>query len=329
MKENFSCTLTGKRWWKPFIVCVALSLAIMIPSELASLNPPEDPARAMAAFFFTLALEGLLIVVQAAFSVVLMALAYPTVAIKGKPLAFTGKIGEYVKINILGFLLCLVTLGFYIPAYARKIVSYIAEHSECEGTKASFRSKTGTLVKYYILAFVLPLVAVCVAFGILAAQLNLAKASNVSGSFGFAMVILYLAIFIVIIPFLYLAYRWSINFAWKGLTISWDTHFCPSCGFLLAQLGLLVVTCGIAWPVVFANIYRYFAGKTVVRENGAEMGRLGFGATAGKGFTLLWGQALLTLITCGIYLPWAYANCMRFFINNTYYEGKQELIGQA
>lgn len=329
MKQNFSCTLTGKDWWKPFVICVLLSLALMIPNQLASMNPSEVPAKALATFFFSLALEGLLVVVQAAFSVILMRIAFPKISLSGKALSFTGKAGEYAKINILGFVLSLITLGFYIPAYARKVTAYLAEHTECEGAKAAFRSKTGKLMKYYILALVLPIIACCVIFGIVIARASLAASSSVSGSYGSAMIVFVLALFIALIPFIYLAYKWTINFAWKGITISWDTQFWASCGFILGQLCLLVITLGIAWPVVFVNVARYFAGRTVIRENGGEIGRLGFGGKAGKAFTLLWGQALLTVITFGIYMPWAYAACLKFFIDNAYFEEKQTLIAHG
>lgn len=329
MKENFSCSLTGKHWWKPFVICVVLYLAIMIPNQLASMNPSEVPEKALAALLFSLTLTGLFIVVQAAFSVVLMKIAFPHISIKGKPLTFTGKVGEYVKINILGFLLCIITLTFYFPFYNRKLLAYLAEHTYWEGSKVSFTAKSGKLMKYYILALILPLLVISTLFVVAVIAMNLAKTGAVSGSFGSATLVFYLVLFIAIIPFMYLAYKWTVNFAWNGFTVSWDTRFWDSCGFILGQLCLTIITVGIAWPLAFVNIIRFFAGKTVVRENGAEKGRLGFDCKRGKAFTLLWGQTLLVLITCGIYLPWAYANCMRFMISNSYYEEKQEMLSQS
>lgn len=327
MKQRFNCAITGASWWKPFIAFVALTLAIMIPNELISLNPPDEPGKAFATLLLTLTLQGLLVVVQAAFSVILMRIAFPLVSVGDKPLAFTGKTGEYVKINILGFLLCIVTLGFYIPAYARKIVAYLAKHTQRDGEGASFLSKTGELMKYYVLALLLPVIAICVLFVVIVAKSG--YVSPVAGSYGPATLALYFVLFLAIIPFFYLAYKWTVNFGWKDVTISWDTRFGPSCAFIAGQFFLLVVTLGILWPVAVVNIVRYFADKTVIRKNGTETGRLGFDGTRGRGFTLLWGQTLLTIITLGIYLPWAYANCARFFVNGAYFEEKQELLERA
>ncbi len=327
MKQHLKCAITGAAWWKPFIAFVALFLAIMIPNELASLNPPEAPGKAFATLLFTLTLQGLLVVIQAAFSVVLMRIAFPLVSVGDKPFAFTGKVGEYVKINIFGFLLCIVTLGFYIPAYARKITAYLAGSTRLDGESAAFLSKTGKLMKYYVLALLVPVIAVCVLFVVVVAKTG--YVSSVAGSLGPVILALYLVLFLAMIPFLYLAYRWTVNFGWKDLTISWNTRFGPSCAFIAGQFALLVITLGVLWPIAVVNLARYFAERTVIRKNGTETGHLGFDGTRGKGFTLLWGQTLLTVITLGIYLPWAYANCVRFFVNGTYFEGKQELLDQA
>lgn len=328
MKQNLVCTLTGKDWWKPFMLFIALFLAIFIPVQLASMGPTTDPGKAMATFFFVLAMEGLLIVIQAAFSVVLMKIAYAAISAADKPFSFTGEIGQYVKINIIGFLLCLVTLGFYIPVFARKVTAYVVEHSAYDGEKARFLSRTGKLYKYYVLALLLPVIALLVIFIAILANSPIAANSPVAGSAGGIILAVYLVLFIALIPFIYLAYKWMVNIGWKGLTITWDTQFWPSCAFLLGQLLLSVVTLGIYWPAAVISVYRYFAEKTIISENGAEKSRMGFEGKTGKGFALLWGQTLLTLITCGIFLPWAYANCLRYFVNATVVREKQDLIGQ-
>ena len=328
MKQNLVCTLTGKNWWKPFMLFIVLFLAVFIPVQLASMGPTTDDGKAVATLFFVLAMEGLLIAIQAAFSVVLMKIAYAATSANGKPFAFTGDIGPYVKINVLGFLLCLVTLGFYIPAFARKVTAYVVEHSVYDGEKARFLSRTGKLFKYYILALLLPVIAIVVISAIILVNSALVANSPVADSAGGIILVLYLAIFIAIIPFIYLAYKWMVNIGWKSMTITWDTQFWPSCGFLLGQLLLSIVTLGIYWPAAAISIYRYFAGKTIIGENGSEKSRLGFEGKTGKGFALLWGQTLLTVITCGIYLPWAYANCLRYFVNATVVQEKQDLIGR-
>jgi uncharacterized membrane protein YjgN (DUF898 family) len=69
--------------------------------------------------------------------------------------------------------------------------------------------------------------------------------------------------------------------------------------------------------------WRYFASKTVLIQNNEKTAHFGFEGKTRKGFCLLWGQTLLCIITLGLYLPWAYAKCMNYFINNTYFEENQ------
>jgi uncharacterized membrane protein YjgN (DUF898 family) len=92
------------------------------------------------------------------------------------------------------------------------------------------------------------------------------------------------------------------------------------------QVFLTIITIGIYWPAMYINLYRYFAGKTILEVAEKEQARLGFDGKTSSGFALLWGQTLLSILTLGIYLPWAIANCIRFFVNNSWLENTQTLI---
>jgi uncharacterized membrane protein YjgN (DUF898 family) len=86
------------------------------------------------------------------------------------------------------------------------------------------------------------------------------------------------------------------------------------------------VTLGIYWPVLTIKTWSYFAGKTVVIQNNEQTGNFGFEGKTGEGFCLLWGQTLLCMITIGLYIPWAYAKCTNYFINNTFFEEHQQKL---
>lgn len=94
-------------------------------------------------------------------------------------------------------------------------------------------------------------------------------------------------------------YKWYVDIRWQEVTIRWKTAFWPSCLFILGQLLLTVITVGIYGPAAFLRLYQYFAGRTVLSDPSGEIGRLGFDGPIGRGFGLLWGQALLSLITAG------------------------------
>ena len=56
-----------------------------------------------------------------------------------------------------------------------------------------------------------------------------------------------------------------------------------------------------------------------------QIGRMGFEGSIKKGFGLLWGQALLSIITIGFYLPWAYPKVARWILESTYYDTSTEV----
>ena len=326
MKNNFSCSLYGKMWWKPFVVFIVLFLAVFIPLEfaLAKIQLPGGTTNILPTALFIIVMYGLLFIINAIFSVILYKIAYPTITVRNNSFSFTGSIGEFVKINIVGFLLILVTVGFYTPWYTKRIASYIVSHSQYDNTTGIFLGKGKKLLKYFFLGLVIPLVIWCILIGILSAAIRsgIDHSSVSTTPLTILSFITVISVFVVLIPFLYLVYKWYFNINWKNMHLSWDTKFWASCFFILRQMLLLLITMGIYWPAFCIKLYRYFSGKTILTENQKELFRFGFEGKTGKGFCLLWGQTLLSLITLGIFLPWAYANCARYFINNTYIEDK-------
>ena len=62
----------------------------------------------------------------------------------------------------------------------------------------------------------------------------------------------------------------------------------------------------------------------MLESGDAELGRLYFEGKLGEGFLLLWGQCLLSIVTLGIYLPWAIAKTNVWLIGQSGYSGGQE-----
>jgi uncharacterized membrane protein YjgN (DUF898 family) len=117
------------------------------------------------------------------------------------------------------------------------------------------------------------------------------------------MGVLGIGIFFLCIPFFYYVIRWYFNISWKEKTLEWNTEFWQSFFFLSGQLFLLLITLGIAWPVFAVRCWEYFAERTVIKEEGRIRYSGCFNGATGKAFLLFWGQALLCLITLGVYSP--------------------------
>jgi uncharacterized membrane protein YjgN (DUF898 family) len=121
--------------------------------------------------------------------------------------------------------------------------------------------------------------------------------------------------------YLYSIYRWFFTQLHYGeLSLSWNTEFWSAVATVWLQGFLCVITLGIYLPAAYIKIYRYFVERTEICIDHKTSGRLGFSERVGSGFGLIWGQILLTLITLGIYAPWAVAKVGKWFLSNTYFE---------
>jgi uncharacterized membrane protein YjgN (DUF898 family) len=319
MDSRFEFSLEGRDWWKPFIPFWIVYLAYLAMSLAPRYKPGLEAggARFWGYFALTMAFLFILVIAQSILTVVLGRIFAPKLSLAGHRVDFDGEVGAFVKLNVVGFLLSLITIGVYLPWYLRKIMAYLAAHVSVEGNKASFDGKGGRLFKYCLLSLWLPIIVVTVLF-ILAAK---AWGFPSGGSPSLMTAVLSIFLFLVLVPFIYLTYRWYVDFTCSGIHVAWKTEFWPACLFLLGQLALTIITVGIYWPAAILKCWRYFAEQTVLTRGEEELGHLGFDGKIGSGFGLFWGQGLLCLITLGFYIPWGYARMSRWLIGATVYSG--------
>ncbi|MGA2977903.1 MAG: DUF898 family protein [Spirochaetia bacterium] len=328
MKTNFDFTLKGADWWKPFLGFWVLFLVIYVLDMMMSIGGASRVGHFGVYLLLLFVFMLLLLIIQAIFTIVFLRIMLPKLSIGGKSFSFRGDIGKYLGMNVVGLLLSLVTLTIYVPWYARRITAYLISETTFDGVSPAFLGKGGKLFKYFLLGLWIPVIVLCV---IIAVALGIgiarggAAASSANSQLSASLVtfLTMIVIFIIIVPFMYLMYKWYANIRWNDVAIAWQTSFWPSCGFILGQMLLTVITAGIYWPAALLRMARYFAAKTVFSKGDAEIGRLGFEGDIGRGFGLLWGQTLLSIITLGIYIPWATANIGRWLAAATIFDSKE------
>lgn len=320
MKEMFHTSLTGGKWWKPFLAMIVLMVLTLGAYEFSLFRIDENSSPRLIAASFLFAFVMLLgyIVIATVFAVVLMRIGAAAVTFRDKPFSFDGQILPLTKLVLGGTLLTLITLGFYGPWFYRRYVSYLTDHTAYDGERPRFLGKGGKLLKYSLLSLVLPLTVLLIVFGVSVAVM--AAGGNAYGpeyslKVGLATLIFEVVLFFAIIPYEYLMYRWLMNFNWKNRLITWNTDFWSSVGFLVGQLALTIITVGIYWPAFLLRSAKYFTGKTVITEDARELARFDLQVPLLRGFLYIWGQTLLTIVTLGIFLPWSYANIVRFLVN--------------
>lgn len=316
MKTPFEFSLRGQDWWKPFLPFWLIYVAYIVVTQIGARATRGNPSGVGAMLLLTFGLMIVFTAIVSVFTIIFMSILLPKFKAGDKSVEFNGEIWPFVGKVVGGLLLSLITIGVYMPWFCRNMVSYLASQTRFGGAPVVFRGKPGKLFVYGLLSFALPLVALIVVLALLFQGMGTAHGASPLRSILIAAIT-----FIVFTPYVYLVYRWYMDFESSGVRIRWKTGFGPSCGFILGQICVTAITLGIYWPAAFLRIYKYFAERTVLESGDAELGRLYFEGKLGKGFLLLWGQCLLSIVTLGIYLPWAIAKTNGWLIGQSGYAG--------
>lgn len=230
---------------------------------------------------------------------------------KEKSLLFSGKFWEYFGIILLGFFLSVITFGIYGAWYCRDIQRFFLKNTTHDSHNFNFLGKGGKLLVILLLTMYIPIVILA----ILNIKYFNASTSVISWSkFAYQIVVCF-----IMIPYMYLVYKWLVNISHKDYRISWETKFCPSCGKIALEMLLTVITVGIYFPLAIVRLYKYFAEKTIITGQDTVK-RFGYDKDQLGDFLLIWGQTLLTIITLGIYFPWACCKIMKNILGRTYIE---------
>lgn len=326
MKTRFSCHLTGRDWWKPFLVFFAvlvfLNLQMQDASSKITLATKGRELTSIILYYFVI--YALFILVQAASLIILSSRALPKIVLGDTCSSFHGKMLPYLGINIKGFLLTLITLGLYYPWYSRSLLAYYYSSVTIQDAPLIFTGTAKKLFKYFIFGLLLPLLVWSIAFGLTfgMAILSYTTTGEIDTSHVFLTILLFFSLFPLLAPFLYLSLRWSLSVQWKSRTLVINITFWDGLFFFIKQIFLACITLAIYLPAVYINTYRFFASQSTLAEEGQESIVIGFDGTNREGFGFIWKQILLSLITCGIYFPWAYAKILCFFINGTWLDEK-------
>jgi uncharacterized membrane protein YjgN (DUF898 family) len=321
MKQEFDFNLDAKRFFPLFIAFfipwLILEMLIVIQSSRADTLFEETPI--MAVVFLLLVVAMFLLIVL--FYIPILRRLISAVSLNSEPFRFNGSIGKFFGLNLLGIFLTGITAGIYGPWYITRICRYLIGETLYKEERLEFTGKGGRLFVIMLLTIVLPLIPLVLVQARLSEPfLGSPMAMNPFQSFMLAALI-QLIFWSFFSAYLYAVYRWFFtHLRYREHASSWSTRFWPSVTMIWLQFLLSVVTLGIYFPAAYIKVYRYFAEHTKIDTENGQVGALGFQGRTGKGFGLMWGQILLTVITVGIYTPWALAKVGKWYLSNTYYE---------
>lgn len=233
------------------------------------------------------------------------------ISYKGKTVLFKGKFGKYLGIVFLDFFLTIITLGIYMAWFINDLHRFYIDNSSYDSNDFKFHGKGEKLFVILLLTLFIPIMI----FAIVMAIYMIKSPDKVS-----VITILYqLFMAIIMIPYMYLFYKWMVNVTYKDYHISWNTTFWNSCGKIALEMILTIITIGIYSPLAGVRLYHYFAAKTMVVSTERKL-KFGYDIDSLNDFLMIWGQLLLTIITMGIYYPWAFSKIGNRILSKTYLE---------
>jgi uncharacterized membrane protein YjgN (DUF898 family) len=304
MKKHFDFTLTGKKFlpvWLVFYILIILPYAFYYKALTGQAQ--AGTANPMIGLLFLGIMIGAFII-----SFYILKISIENVKYSDNQVRFEGNFGTYLGKILLGFFLSIITFTIYLAWFIRDITRFIVNNSTVNDTKFEFQGKGGKLFLILLLSVFLPIILLSIIMGKYLITIN----QNFIYSLIYQNVVMF-----IMIPYMYLAYNWMINLKFKDYQIKWRTEFGASCMKILVEMFLVMVTFGIYMPLGYLKLYKYFAEKTVA-ESSEKTLRFGYELDAKGDFLFIWGQMLLTIITAGIYYPWAYSKVGKRILEKTY-----------
>jgi len=303
MKNYFDFTLTGKRLLP---VWIFLYLVVFIPYTVYSikmnLSSTVGPPILSTLFLFLIMMVGYLAIFY------FIKIVIESVRFKENSIKFDGRFLTYFGKVMLGLVLSIVTIGIYMAWFIKDISKFFCNNCTLNSERFQFMGKGGRLFLILLLTIFLPI------FILTILRLKFLYPTNKS-LMGF---ILFEGIFMVIlIPYLYFCYKWMVDLKYKSYSVKWKTQFADSLLKILIEFLLTIITCGIYLPMACLRLFKYFSERTFAESEDAMM-QFGFEFEAKNDFLFIWGQILLTIITLGIYYPWAFSKIGKRFLTKTY-----------
>jgi uncharacterized membrane protein YjgN (DUF898 family) len=342
MKSYLNFRLKGSQLlpvWIAFFLFFLVPLYLLI-QELIDLTASEVPASGPPRLFFLY----FIIVVSMAFTFIFYSakLVIESLEYKGLKIICDYHLGKYIGTIISGLVLSIVTIGIYLPWFFRNLQRFFVHGASYDSHKFSFKGKGRKLFLILTLTIFIPFLVV----GFIMTTILTSEKD----------ILIYQVIVISsLVSVIYLTFKWMINIRYKNylirldtgffhamgkiaielvlafvlvfifrwlttvcITIWLDSDFFPVTGKIVIELLLAVITIGFYIPMAFIRLYRYFAEHTKSNIVDGRQLLMGYDGDQLADFLFIWRQILLTVITLGIYYPWAFSRIGQRVLTQTY-----------
>jgi Predicted membrane protein len=305
MKNYLSFHLNGKQlfpyWISTYLLGIVLVVIYILRSKAIFNGDNSFETSVMLVLTFLL-LVGVIYV----YYYYVLKFTTDSIEYKEERLATSYTITQFLGTFIFGMFLSIITLGIYLPWFAQRLMVFFIEGSSYKGISYKFDGDGLTLFGIITLLLVVPIIALSI---ITAAFFGVGSSEEALLANVYQLVAL--------APLYTLLFKWMINGSYNGYRISLKVDFFRFMGFIFLHLLLTIITIGIYFPLFYLNIYKYVLSHVDCANAEGERVALDYDIDRKGDFLFIWGQLLLTIVTLGIYLPWAYTEVMRRVLSKT------------
>lgn len=305
MKNYLSFHLNGKQLFPYWISTYLLGVVLVVIYSLRSkaiLNGDVSFGTSLMLVLTFLLLIGVIYV----FYYYVIRFTTESIEYEEERLATSYSISQFLGMLIFGIFLSIITLGIYLPWFIQRLYVFFIEGASYKGVGYKFDGDGLTLFGILTLMVVLPIITL---------SIICATLFGVGSSEEAILVNIYQLI--ILAPLYTLLFKWMVNGSYNGYIISLKVKFFSFMGFIFLHLLLTVLTIGIYFPLFYLKIYKYVLSHVSCENAAGDKVRLDYDIEHGRDFLFIWGQLLLTIVTLGIYLPWAYTEIMRRIFTKT------------
>ncbi len=306
--------------WLLFVGLILAPYVLMI-MQLTSWKATDYPVE--REFFLIVPIYVLLVFIgYALFYFRLMSQLITGLGYKDYDVGFHGNFWEFIGTIIGGILFTVLTLGFYIPWFIRKLMMFFTNNSSYGGEYFEFNGRGSDLFRIFLVWVILPLFAFIIVVAVLFGTntIPLPEKGPISQSqpalMGFQMVV-NMVFYFLMIPFFYFSYKWRTRIGWTNKQLNLTSTFTASFVFIAKQLLFSIITLGIYFPMAIVRLYHYFVNRLQF-ENEKETHAFQYEANFMADFKFLFLQIIFLIFSLGIYYPWAIQKIGGRFVGNTY-----------
>ncbi|MCF8254933.1 MAG: DUF898 domain-containing protein, partial [Bacteroidia bacterium] len=261
-KIYLSFNLEPKKLIKVWFLFVGLIIAPYVLQYVAYTSGDAENYPVQREFYLISYLYAILVALgYALFYFKFATILINRIGYKDTNLEFTENFFSYFVLMIGGILLCIVTLGFYVPWFIASINRFFTDYTRYKEDYFEFNGKGSSLFKIFLLWIVIPLVLIITFFSVVFAASGMAGGPakpQMLGQYAFIFqVVFQIAFYFITIPFFFLSFKWRVNTKFKDFQFEMDPPFFNTIGFIALQLTLSVITLGIYLPIAFVNSYHF------------------------------------------------------------------------